>query len=54
MARHTDTFEELPSDLQAALVREYVSTVSSHGTPTVLDALARPWLGSEGQAACYR
>lgn len=55
VARNTDTFEELPPNLHAALVREYVSTASSPGLrPAVLDALTRPWLGSEGQAAFYR
>lgn len=55
VARHPDTFEELPSNLHAALVREYVSTASAHGlTQAVLDELVRPWLGGEGQAAFYR
>jgi pimeloyl-ACP methyl ester carboxylesterase len=48
-------FEQLPSNLHRALVREYVSAASHTGLlPALLDRLTEPWLGEEGQAAFYR
>ncbi|MGR6970637.1 alpha/beta fold hydrolase [Streptomyces cynarae] len=52
---HAEVFEQLPSALHEALVREYVSSASSPGLhPAVLDRLVQPWLGDPGQAAFYR
>ena len=52
---HTEVFEQLPSRLHRAIVREYVSTASSPGLhPATLEALVAPWLGEDGQAAFYR
>ncbi len=55
VGEHSAVFEQLPSALHRALVREYVSSASSPGLhPAVLDRLVRPWLGDPGQAAFYR
>lgn len=52
---HAEVFEQLPSTLHGALVREYVSSASSPGLhPVVLDRLVQPWLDGVGQAAFYR
>lgn len=48
-------FGQLPENLHAALVREYVASASSRGLhPASLERLVRPWLGGAGQAAFYR
>ncbi|MBG0850861.1 alpha/beta hydrolase [Streptomyces spinoverrucosus] len=55
VGEHADVFEQLPSALHAALVREYVTSASSPGLhPAVLDRLVEPWLDGPGQAAFYR
>ncbi|WP_330309070.1 MULTISPECIES: alpha/beta hydrolase [unclassified Streptomyces] len=55
VGEHSEVFEQLPSALHRALVREYISSASSPGLhPAVLDGLVRPWLGDVGQAAFYR
>lgn len=42
---HAEVFEQLPSTLHGALVREYVSSASSPGLhPVVLDRLVQSWL----------
>ncbi|GAA3847834.1 alpha/beta fold hydrolase [Streptomyces sedi] len=52
---NTLVFEQLPPNLHGALVREYITTASSPGLhPAVLERLATPWLGDEGQPAFYR
>jgi pimeloyl-ACP methyl ester carboxylesterase len=48
-------FAQLPATLHSALLRAYVDTASSPGLhPAVLEALAAPWLGDDGQTAFYR
>ncbi|MFI8849618.1 alpha/beta hydrolase [Streptomyces sp. 891-h] len=55
MGAHPDIFSRLPPALHRALVREYISSASARGLhPDVLDQLARPWLGEEGQPAFFR
>jgi pimeloyl-ACP methyl ester carboxylesterase len=55
LGRHADVFEQLPSALHRALVREYVSSVGGPGLhPAVIDRLVEPWLGEHGQPAFYR
>ena len=52
---HAEVFGRLPPALHEALVREYVSSASAPGLhPQVLDQLAAPWLGEDGQSAFYR
>ncbi|MDT0318766.1 alpha/beta fold hydrolase [Streptomyces millisiae] len=51
----TDVLARLPAGPHEALLRAYVSTASGPGLrPEVMEALVRPWLGEEGQAAFYR
>lgn len=53
--QHVEVFGQLPAELHAALVREYVSSASARGLPPkVLEQLTAPWLGEEGQPAFYR
>ncbi|MEV6781043.1 alpha/beta hydrolase [Streptomyces sp. NPDC051098] len=55
VGEHSDVFEQLPSALHHALLREYVSSASSRGLhPAVRDRLVEPWLGELGQPAFYR
>jgi pimeloyl-ACP methyl ester carboxylesterase len=55
VGEHSEVFDQLPSALHRALVREYVSSASSRGLhPAVHDRLVEPWLGDTGQAAFYR
>ncbi|KUL20978.1 alpha/beta fold hydrolase [Streptomyces regalis] len=55
VGEHSEVFEQLPSVLHRALVREYVGSASSRGLhPAVLDRLVEPWLNDPGQAAFYR
>ncbi|MGW0422313.1 alpha/beta fold hydrolase [Streptomyces sp. NPDC003015] len=55
VGEHSEVFDQLPPALHRALVREYVSSASSHGLhPAVHDRLVEPWLGDTGQAAFYR
>lgn len=55
VGEHTDVFGRLPGQLHRAIIREYVATASSPGLrPQVLDALTKPWLGADGQAAFFR
>ncbi len=52
---HAGVFEQLPPALHEALVREYITSASAAGLhPRVLDGLAAPWLGEDGQSAFYR
>jgi pimeloyl-ACP methyl ester carboxylesterase len=53
--RHPDVLGELPAYVHEAIVRAYVQGASHRGPrEDQLDALVRPWLGSEGQPAFYR
>ncbi|MBB6171689.1 pimeloyl-ACP methyl ester carboxylesterase [Nocardiopsis mwathae] len=53
--RNAEVFAALPAHLHEALVRGYIATASHRGLRgDVLDALAAPWLGEEGQPAFYR
>ncbi|WP_274558895.1 alpha/beta fold hydrolase [Streptomyces spiramyceticus] len=55
VGEHPAVFEQLPSALHGALVREYITSASSPGLhPAVLDRLVEPWLGDLGQPAFYR
>ncbi|SOD63838.1 Pimeloyl-ACP methyl ester carboxylesterase [Streptomyces zhaozhouensis] len=55
VGENTSVFEQLPPNLHGALVREYITTASGPGLhPAVLERLATPWLGDEGQPAFYR
>lgn len=55
VGKHSEVFEQLPPALHRALVREYVGSASHRGLhPAVLDQLAAPWLGEQGQPAFYR
>ncbi|MBL0885418.1 alpha/beta fold hydrolase [Myceligenerans indicum] len=55
VSEHADVFTQLPAALHEALVREYIAGAArGRLTADVLDALARPWLGTPGQAAFYR
>ncbi|NIH81880.1 alpha/beta fold hydrolase [Amycolatopsis viridis] len=48
-------FERLPAHLHEAIVRTQTATASRPGLRAeVLDRLAEPWLGDDGQAAFYR
>ncbi|KAB2339345.1 alpha/beta fold hydrolase [Actinomadura rudentiformis] len=52
---NAEVFEQVPSHLHRALVREYVTSASGPGLhPATLDALVQPWLGDSGQPAFYR
>lgn len=52
---HAGVFTRLPSNLHAALVREYIVGASHRGlAPEVLQELVDPWLGADGQPAFYR
>lgn len=52
---HADTFAQLPRELHRALLTAYIDTASSPGLgPDTLDALAAPWLDTDGQTAFYR
>jgi pimeloyl-ACP methyl ester carboxylesterase len=52
---HHHVFEELPAAIHEGLVRAYVGTAQPRPLHRqVEDALARPWLSAEGQAAFYR
>lgn len=55
VAEHEEAFMALPSNLHAALIREYISSASGRCLDrTWLDELARPWLTAVGQRAFYR
>ncbi|HEX2054580.1 MAG TPA: alpha/beta hydrolase, partial [Actinomycetota bacterium] len=52
---HADVFSQLPEELHARLLRDYINSASFHDLPSdLLDALAAPWLGVAGQSAFYR
>ncbi|WP_461418307.1 alpha/beta fold hydrolase [Gordonia sp. GN26] len=55
VADNADLFAQLPAALHQGLVREYVAG-AAHRPMRDLDhdALVRPWLGDDGQAAFYR
>jgi pimeloyl-ACP methyl ester carboxylesterase len=47
--------DQLPGYVHRAIVRAYISNASNVALRTeVLDALVKPWTGSEGQTAFYR
>jgi pimeloyl-ACP methyl ester carboxylesterase len=51
---HADVFRALPPAVHEGALRAYISGASHRGlTPEALDALARPWLDADGQAAFY-
>lgn len=52
---HADVFAALPPAVHEGALRAYIGGASHRGlTPDALDALIRPWLDDEGQAAFYR
>ena len=52
---HADVFAALPPAVHGGALRAYIGGASHRGlTPDALDALIRPWLDDEGQAAFYR
>jgi pimeloyl-ACP methyl ester carboxylesterase len=52
---HPDVLGDLPAYIHEAIVRTYVQGASHRGLRgEQLDALVRPWLGSQGQPAFYR
>lgn len=52
---HSEVFTELPSNLHAALVQEYISGALARDIPAEdFHRLVSPWLGEPGQAAFYR
>ena len=52
---HADVFAALPPAVHGGALRAYISSASHRGlTADALDALIRPWLDDEGQAAFYR
>jgi pimeloyl-ACP methyl ester carboxylesterase len=56
LARENDeVLTALPGYMHEAMVRSHLATASHVGLPaTVVDELARPWLGAQGQRAFYR
>ncbi|MGY6497521.1 MAG: alpha/beta fold hydrolase, partial [Microcella sp.] len=55
VAEHGATFAQLPGNLHAALVREYIRSALVAPLPDIeIDRLAAPWLGGDAQAAFYR
>lgn len=55
VAEHEEVFSALPSNLHAALIREYIAgAAGSSLDSTWVDELARPWLSPVGQLAFYR
>ncbi|GAB98645.1 putative hydrolase [Gordonia namibiensis NBRC 108229] len=55
VADNADVFAQLPAALHQALVREYVAGAAHRPIRDLdHDALVRPWLGDDGQAAFYR
>jgi pimeloyl-ACP methyl ester carboxylesterase len=52
---HEAVFGQLPDYMHEAVVRSHLATATCAGLPdATADALARPWLGADGQAAYYR
>ncbi|RCG14426.1 alpha/beta fold hydrolase [Streptomyces diacarni] len=55
LGEHAEVFAQLPPALHGALVREYVASVGGPGLrQEVIERLAEPWTGEEGQPALYR
>lgn len=54
VTQHHDAFAALPSNLHAALVREYISDASNHAlSADTVAELAAPWCTRAGQRAFY-
>lgn len=52
---HEDVFSQLPADLHAALVKEYIAGAARRRLSAQwLDRLTTPWCDTGGQAAFYR
>lgn len=55
VADNSDVFAQLPLDLHAALVRQYIAGASGRPLSAAeLDLLTEPWCGATGSAAFYR
>jgi len=55
VAANSHVFAQLPLNLHAALVREYITgAVGRRVSPERIDALVSPWMGSVGQRAFYQ
>ncbi|WP_156759356.1 alpha/beta fold hydrolase [Microbacterium karelineae] len=55
VAQHEEVFAALPSNLHAALVREYIIGAGGEGLDARwIDALVEPWRSRAGQSAFYR
>lgn len=55
VSAHQEVFSQLPPELHAALVREYIAGAARQPlTPAWVEILTEPWLGPTGQAAFYR
>lgn len=55
VAENADVFAQLPANLHAALVKEYIAgALQQSPSSRSIEALAAPWLGPLEQAAFYR
>ncbi|HIY67297.1 MAG TPA: alpha/beta hydrolase [Candidatus Agrococcus pullicola] len=55
VAENADVFAQLPANLHAALVKEYIVGAAARNlSARDIDALASPWLDSTGQLAFYQ